>query len=478
MSEDTTNSPLVNTPLVHNYLVEKVGGTSMSRFEVVLENVVKRPSINRDYPNHRRVIVVSAYGGVTNLLLANKKTGAPGLYGMFANGQDVSGAFAALRERLNEINSSFEPLGLDLVKANAFVEERLCGAERFLDRVSQVISFGYVDRATLMLAARELVASIGESHSAFNSVEILNAQGIQAALIDLSGWHDTAMLTIDERINRALKHTDLSSAIGVVTGYCKGTEGIMRVFDRGYSEITFSRIAQLLKAKEAIIHKEYHLSSGDPKLIGPDRVIPIGNTNFDVADQLADIEMEAIHPKASKPLEHHGIPIRVRNVFDPEHAGTLITTTYKSAEPRVEIVSGCDKVVVVEIHDTAMVGEVGFDFRIMKILAQHKVSYTFKSTNANTISVAVLERDWTPELHEELKKIFFSVSSKKVAVICAIGTNMQSARFLGEAANILAEAGITILSVAQSTRQTNIQFLVERSSFALAQKVLHKALCE
>ena len=42
----------------------------------------------------------------------------------------------------------------------------------------------------------------------------------------------------------------------------------MRAFDRGYSEVTFSKIAVEVKADEAVIHKEYHLSSADPKIVG------------------------------------------------------------------------------------------------------------------------------------------------------------------------------------------------------------------
>lgn len=456
------------------FVVEKIGGTSMTRFEIVLENVIRRPTV----PHAKRVIVVSAYGGVTDLLLAHKKSKTPGIYSRFAKGEDVTSEFERLREKLLDINNSFVPLGLDLAKANAFVDIRLSEAQRFLDRVSQVVAFGYVDRQALLLAVRELIASIGESHSAYNSVEILRAQGLKAELLDLSGWHDVAELSMTERIQSSLASVDLSESIGIVTGYCKGTEGIMRAFDRGYSEITFSRIATILGAREAVIHKEYHLSSGDPQLIGEDRVVPIGDTNFDVADQLADIEMEAIHPKASKPLEHAGIPIRVRNVFDPEHKGTFITTSYRSETPRVEIISGCDRVVVIEVHDTAMVGEVGFDFRIMKAIAEFGISYTFKSTNANTISIGMLERDWTADLHEYLKDMFFSVESRRVAVVCAIGSNMEAPGFLGKAATALAEAGVNILSIAQSTRQTNMQFLINRKDFKLAQQVLHKNLCE
>jgi aspartate kinase len=93
----------------------------------------------------------------------------------------------------------------------------------------------------------------------------------------------------------------------------------MTRFDRGYSEITFSKIAVLTHAREGIIHKEYHLCTGDPKLIGTDKVQIIGNTNFDIADQLSDLDMEAIHSKASKDMEQCGIPIRIKNAFDPEN---------------------------------------------------------------------------------------------------------------------------------------------------------------
>ena len=137
----------------------------------------------------------------------------------------------------------------------------------------------------------------------------------------------------------------------MATGYTKGTEGIMREFDRGYSEVTFSKIAVAVRPQEAIIHKEYHLSSADPHLVGVDQCHPIGFTNYDVADQLADVGMEAIHPKASKPLEMHAIDLRIKNTFEPDHPGTLITRDYVAETKHVEVITGTDKVVIIDIHD-------------------------------------------------------------------------------------------------------------------------------
>jgi aspartate kinase len=252
----------------------------------------------------------------------------------------------------------------------------------------------------------------------------------------------------------------------------------MREYNRGYSEVTFSKLAVLVKAREAVIHKEYHLSSADPTIVGIDKAKPVCWTNFDVADQLADVGMEAIHPKASKPLELNNIPIRVKNAFDPEHAGTLITTDYVCPESKIEVVTGSDRVSMVEIHDAMMVAEVGFDLRFMEILARANVSYISKATNANTIGIILWDRDVTDELVSALKKEFETVRVMQVALVCAIGSNIAKPGILARAATALANDNLNIVCVSQTARQTNMQFVLERRDFVAAQRALHRELCE
>ena len=93
--------------------------------------------------------------------------------------------------------------------------------------------------------------------------------------------------------------------------------------------------------------------------------------------------MEAIHPKASKPIELSGVNIRLKNAFEPGHKGTLISKNYKGTEAKIEIITGTKKVSVVEIHDPSMVGAVGFDLAVMEIFKKHNVSYILKTTNAS-----------------------------------------------------------------------------------------------
>lgn len=454
--------------------VEKIGGTAMSRFGEVLNNVILRDK--DDIFN--RIYVVSAYSGITNELLEHKKTSQSGIYQAFAESKDYEPAILNLQDELCKLNRSFAAIGLQVDVADQFICERIYFAVNILKSMDNVLSSGYVSRSEVLLAARELLSSLGEMHSAFNSTNILQNLGYDATFVDLSGWQDKREITIDERIQHNFNDLDPAGTICVATGYTKGKEGIMREFDRGYSEVTFSKIAVLLHAEEAVIHKEYHLCSGDPIIIGENKVHPICNTNFDVADQLADVGMEAIHPKASKPLEIAGISIRIMNAFDPSHSGTLITKDYICPKSKTEVITGSNAVTCLEIHDTRMVGEVGFDMQIMQLLLKHNVSYINKATNANTIDVIVYEKDCTAALIKEMNERFESVATYNVAIVCAIGSNIAKPGILAKATRALAGAGINILTVSQTSRQTNMQFTMDREHFVQAQRALHHALCE
>ncbi|BDG06665.1 aspartate kinase [Anaeromyxobacter oryzae] len=453
--------------------VEKIGGTSMSRFDEVLKNIMLRDpkAVNG------RVYVVSAYSGVTNQLLEHKKTGEPGIYARFTSGGDYATALEGLTQKLKGINKELAPLGLDLAAADGFIEKRMRELRAYLDSMRHVLASGYVRRESVLLAAREMLAAVGEAHSAFNSVEILKAKGVKAMLLDLSGFDDDEPLTIDERIHESFKGVDLRSQVVVVTGYTKGVEGIMREFDRGYSEVTFSKVAVELKATEAVIHKEFHLSSADPELVGAPNAVVVGMTNYDVADQLADVGMEAIHPKASKPMELAGIPIRLKNTFEPEHPGTLITKDYVGTKARIEVIAGSPKVIAVEIHDPSMVGTVGFDLGVMEIFKRHGVSYILKATNANSITHVVWEKSVSSAFLEELENEYEIVTAVPSAIVCVIGTNIAFPGVLARAAQALADSKINVNAFSQSLRQTNMQFVINRDDYKKAVIALNQALC-
>jgi len=454
--------------------VEKIGGTSMSALKDVVNNIILFERTGNQLYN--RIFVVSAFSGVTDMLLENKKNGKPGVYHRIAKHQDFHRPLKKLIVDLKAINKQYASLGLDLAVADHFIEQHVNAALKYLENLANILASGYVSREGILQAAREILASIGESHSAFNFTNILQNMGINTRLIDLSGFNDHLAYTIDQRIKHAFKKIDFTQTICIVTGYAKGTEGIMREFDRGYSEVTFSKIAEFLKPQEAIIHKEYHLSTADPAMVGKENCTPVGYTNYDIADQLADVGMEAIHPKASKPLEINGINLRIKNTFEPAHPGTLITREFVCEHKRVELITGTDKLLMIDVYDPLMVGNVGSDLQIMQIFFNHHVSYTFKATSANSISIVIWERDFNKKLITDLENKFEKITLEKVAMVCLLGSNMDQPGLLAKSAYAFTENGINIKSAGFALRKVNIQFLVAREDFKTSIIALNKAM--
>ncbi|HJO93614.1 MAG TPA: aspartate kinase [Victivallales bacterium] len=462
------------------HTIEKIGGTSMSRFNELMNNIIVGDRTPEDLYN--RVFVVSAYGGITNMLLEHKKTGAPGVYSSFASFDNKwHDLLEEVRLKMISINKSFENIGLDSSIANNFVDDRIEGIKNCLNDLLRLRSYGHLTPKDFLPASREFLSALGEAHSAFNSALILHSNGINARFVDLTGWKETEIFSINEVIKRAFENIDLENELPIVTGYAKCAEGMMRHFDRGYSEITFSKLAVVTKAREGIIHKEYHLCTGDPVLFGPDKVKVIGNTNFDIADQLADMDMEAIHSHASKEMELEDIPIRIKNAFEPNHPGTLISRGYISPVPKVDMICGRDDILAMEVFDSQMVGEVGYDHKLLKIFNDNKISYITKNTNANTITHYISEKAKNVDkLINEIKQLFpkAHVTVYKVGIVCVIGSNMAIPGFLSRAANALANSNINILALDQCLRQVNMQFIVKREKFEEAQLALHKELVE
>ena len=483
MNPSTTSLSSIGTPggrMAHT--VEKIGGTSMARVEVVMDNVIIGGREGRDL--FGRIFVVSAYGGMTDLLLEHKKSGDAGVFALFSEGEKADlwrGALTRVGERMCEKNAEIFPDDAWRQAADDFVRDRIEGTRSCLTDLQRLCSYGHFQLEQHLLTVREMLAAIGEAHSAFNTTLLLKARGINARFVDITGWREDAHEPLDDRIRHAFADLDVHSELLIVPGYAKCEEGLIRLFDRGYSEICMSRIAVITGAREAVIHKEYHLSSADPKVVGVERVTPIGRTNYDVADQLSHIGMEAIHPRAAKGLRQHGIALRVSNTFEPEHAGTLIDGDYRSGEPCVEIVAGCSEVLAVEVFDQDMVGADGYDREILALLERFRIKVVGKDVNANTITHYVdasLKKVKRLTRFVEERYPSALVTVKGVALVSAIGSDLDVPGLLAHCVSELSRTGINILAIHQSMRAVDIQFVVERRDYETAVRALHECVIE
>jgi len=467
---------------VGTHTVEKIGGTSISQTESVLDNVLIGG--RSDDELYDRIFIVSAYGGLTDKLLENKKTGEPGVYGQFAGSESNwawGDALTDVGEAMLRINADVFGDRGERWAADSFIRERIEGVRSVLLDLQRLCSFGHFNLEEHLLAVREMLAALGEAHSAHNTSLLLRGHGVKATLVDLTGWRDDTQPALEDRIRGSLAGVDVTRELPIVTGYAQCRGGLMAQFGRGYTEVTFSRVAVLTGAREAIIHKEFHLSSADPQVVGVDRVRTIGRTNYDVADQLSNMGMEAVHPLAAKGLRQASIPLRVRNTFEPLDEGTIIDGDYVSETPGAEIVTGIKSVVALEVLEQDMVRVKGYDTAILSVLAERKLRIVTKCSNANTIThyvVGNLKRIRKAMADIEARFPGADVAMRRVSIVSVIGSDLGVPRLLQRSTTALSEAGLEVLGLHRLPHRADVIFILDEGDYDAGVRALHAALIE
>ena len=462
------------------HTVEKIGGTCMSRARELVDTLYIGPA--KEGAVYNRVFVVSAFGGITNMLLEHKKTGSPGVFARFANDDSGAGWQDSLRDtaaKMCEIHRGILDHDADRDRADAFVRDRIEGTRACLLDLQRLGSYGHFRISQQMQTVRELLSGMGEAHSAFVTTLLLQRRGVNARFVDLSGWRDESNPNLSERLEQAMSGIDLSVEMPIVTGYAHCASGLMNEYDRGYSEVVFANLAAQTQAREAIIHKEFHLSSADPRIVGVENTVKIGRTSYDVADQLSNMGMEAIHPNAARVLRRADVPLRVKHAFEPEDPGTLIGP--EGGTPgRVEMVTGL-AIHAFEVHEPDMVGVKGYDSCILDALTRHNLWIVSKHSNANTIthyltgSFKAIRR-----VEAEVLKTYpnAEISTRPMAMVSVIGSDLSEVAVLARGLDALERGGVNPLAAQQGLRRVEVQFLVPRDQMDQGVKLLHEALVQ
>jgi aspartate kinase len=129
---------------------------------------------------------------------------------------------------------------------------------------------------------------------------------------------------IEERVERLLHPVLDARIVALVAGFIGSTrKGTVTTLGRGGSDYTATLLASALRAEEVWIFTHVDgIMMADPQYVPGARVIPA--MSYTDIGELAYFGARVIHPRAVEPLAPKGIPLRVRNPFNPEHAGTLI----------------------------------------------------------------------------------------------------------------------------------------------------------
>lgn len=254
---------------------------------------------------------------------------------------------------------------------------------------------------------------------------------------------------------------------------------------RGGSDYTASILAATLNASILEIWTDVDgFMTADPRIINNAYVIE--RMSFSEAMELSNFGAKVIYPPTIFPVFHKNIPVVIKNTFNPDANGTYISQEKTGAETKaIKGISSINDTSLLTIQGLGMVGVIGVNRRIFKVLAVNGISVFLVSqaSSENTTSIGVrnadsqlavevLRQEFAQEIASgEIDNIF---SEDDLATVAIVGDGMKrTPGIAGKLFGTLGKNGINVIACAQGASETNISFVTDRTSLRKALNVIH-----
>ncbi|MDR2537589.1 MAG: aspartate kinase [Treponema sp.] len=436
-------------------IVMKFGGSSVANAERVrhVAEIVRRELARKP------VLVVSAMGNTTDHL--------------------IEAAEAALKTRSVSITKIEELHNKTIqeLKLNAVVREEI--RSMFEELRSLLIGISMIRELTNK--TRDYLVSFGERLSARIMAAYLCSTGCKAKALDAwdagfcsdsnfsSAWLlKKSWSLIPERLLPLVNE----GLLPVLTGFiAKDEKGNITTLGRGGSDLSATVIAAACRAEEAQVWKDVDgILTADPHLV-PD-ALPVDEVSYEEAAELAYFGSQVLHPRAMQPCAKIGIPVRVKNSYNPEAQGTLIVASVEKTRPVVAITSR-KNVTLVDIVSTRMVGQSGFLKKVFSAFAEYGISVDMVATSEVSVSLTVdAEYDLT-EVEATLSALSTVDIKTGKAIVTIVGDVKRSSEILSRVFGVCAAIGVQAQMLSQGASKVNISFIVNDTESPDVVKAIH-----
>ncbi|MEM2986826.1 MAG: aspartate kinase [Nitrososphaerota archaeon] len=458
-------------------IVMKFGGSILKDKESIL-NIAK--TIHEYSKENELVIVVSALKGVTDYLIKISEEAING------NEKIIKEKIIDLRKKHLEIIE--ETIKNENIKKEIerIIEELINELEKFL------IGVTYLREITPRI--KDYILSFGERLSTPIIYGILKDVGLkveyysggEAGIITDSNFGEAKPLMnvtkyqIRERILPLLD----KKIIPIISGFIAfNQEGMITTLGRGGSDYTATIIGSAIKADETWIWTDVDgLMTADPK------IVPFAKTlhelSFLEAIEMAVFGAKYMHPKALEPAMEENIPVRIRNLFNQENPGTLITKEVKIIERKiVKAVTSINDVALITVSGIGMIGTPGIAAKIFDTLGKNNINILMISQSVSEANISLiikrkdLERAITAFETSIFRKDFIQniETEEDISVIAVVGAGMKGTP--GVAArvfNAVAKKGVNVRMIAQGSSELNISFVVKEKDSKKAVQAIHE----
>lgn len=449
--------------------VLKFGGTSVGTVKSLTH--VKRIVESEEEPV---IVVVSALGGITDMLIATARMASKGDTSYLQN-------YAKIIERHNDVINGMVP------------KDKLLDVHSVVDPLLEELGNIYRGVALIKdLSSRSLdiIVSYGERlSSAIISRIIDSAQYFDSRnfikTVRQFNKHVVDFPTTESLVRSVFDR--FSGKVAVVPGFISSDKenGDITNLGRGGSDYTASIIAASLNARLLEIWTDVDgFMTADPRVISNAYVID--QLSFVEAMELCNFGAKVVYPPTIYPVFHKNIPIIIKNTFNSAAPGTKISNDVVHEDSRaIKGISSISDTSLVTVSGLGMVGVIGINSRIFQCLAQngisvflvsqasseHNTTFALKSDDAD-LAVAVLNKEFEKEI--EIGEITSITAEKNLATVAVVGENMKhTPGIAGKLFNSLGRSGISVIACAQGASETNISFVVNGDNLRKTLNVIH-----
>ncbi len=417
------------------------------------------------------VVVVSALGGVTDKILKAATNAASGTNNFHTE--------------LTEIRTQHDETIKELFNGSGVVQEIVA---ELLDELEQILT-GITLVGELTAKTLDRIAGIGErisSHIVAHYIGAVRKDSSEFIQTDSNFGKATVDFTVT---NQQIQETFAGfTGKAVVPGFIsKNKKGEFTTLGRGGSDFTAAIIAAALDVEILEIWTDVNgFMTADPRVIRKAYTIP--ELTYSEAMELSHFGAKVIYPPTILPVYQKGIPIQIKNTFEPENPGTKIVKGVKNGFDRpIKGISSISGITLLTIQGIGMVGVTGISMRLFTALASVNVNVILisQASSENSISIAIDEKAIEIAeyaIRQEFEKEITNGQVNKielegnVSVVAIVGENMkETTGIAGKLFSTMGKSGVNIIAIAQGASELNISWVVKNEELRKTLNVVHES---
>jgi aspartate kinase len=460
-------------------LTMKFGGTSVGSVEAISQaaDIVLEQAKQWD----DLFVIVSAMSGVTDALTQGARTAAAG------DDQTYRTLVTELRARHYTVVDA-------LLGPNGGRTELWAVVDGFLDEFATFCHSIYI-LGEVTPRAMDAITSLGERINARVVAAVLRKKGAKSEAVDATElvvtdctFQDAVPLMEATRARISARLCPMLEAgiIPIVTGFIGATEdGVTTTLGRGGSDYSAAILGACLESDEVWTWTDVDgVMTANPRIVPEAQVIPV--LSYSEVGELAYFGAKVLHPRTIRPVVERGIPLWVKNTFNPTFPGTKIVRESENAVGTVKSVTAIEGLSMVTVEGRGMMGVPGIAARTFAAVASQGASVLMISQSSSEQSICfvipteavqavvrAIEEEMALELaRRDVDRVW---SLDDVVIVTAVGAGMRgtpgiASRIFGA----LGQAGINVIAIAQGSSECSVSLVVGAEAAAEAVRKIHQ----